>query len=77
VADAILSAAVKPARDVKVGAGAKINTTVAKILPRLGDKVAARIGKKQHFDEPARNREGGLHDAAATGHTHGRGAATV
>src|SRR4051812_14394972 len=60
VADAILSAAVTPARDVKVGAMAKLNTTMAKIAPSIGDRMAAAQADRQTYDEPPRNPEGAL-----------------
>jgi short-subunit dehydrogenase len=72
VAEAILKAAVTHSRDVKVGAMSKINTTVAKVLPRVGDKMTAKMADKQKRDEPPRDPQGGLHDARGCGRTHGR-----
>jgi short-subunit dehydrogenase len=72
VAEAILKAAVTHSRDVKVGAMSKINTTVAKVLPRVGDKMTAKMADKQKRDEPPRDPQGGLHDARGGGRTHGR-----
>ncbi len=72
VADAILDAAVKPRRDVTVGAMSKINTTVAKMMPGLGDKMAAKQVNTQHYNAPARNPAGALHATTDTGRTHGR-----
>ncbi|VTT99382.1 short-chain dehydrogenase : Short-chain dehydrogenase/reductase SDR OS=Nitrosospira multiformis (strain ATCC 25196 / NCIMB 11849) GN=Nmul_A1489 PE=3 SV=1: adh_short [Gemmataceae bacterium] len=77
VAEAILAAAVSPTREKKVGATSVLNTTVAKILPGLGDKLAAaRIGDLA-ADAPPLNPDGSLHrpseDIGAAGRTHGAG----
>jgi short-subunit dehydrogenase len=73
VADVILEAAVKPARDVKVGAMAVINTNVAKVLPSLGDKLAGmQIGRQQR-DEAPRTQLGTLYEAGRSGRIYGRG----
>ena len=42
----------------------KINTTVAKVLPKVGDKMTAKMADKQKRDEPPRDPQGGLHEAA-------------
>ena len=42
VAESILKAATHGGRDVKVGAIAVVNTTVAKLIPGLSDKLAAQ-----------------------------------
>jgi short-subunit dehydrogenase len=77
VAEAILYAAVKPTRDVKVGAMARINTFVAKMLPSLSDKMVAKQVDRQHYDEPPRYPDGTLYrageGAGASGRTHGSG----
>jgi hypothetical protein len=77
VADAILEAAVTPTRSKKVGAMAVLNTTIAKILPGLGDKMAAVQVDRQHYDEPPRHPEGALSRPSETtgfaGRTHGTG----
>lgn len=77
VAEAILDAAVHPARDKKVGAMAKVNTTVAKIAPGLGDKMAAKQAGRQQYDEPAQDARGALHrpseESRVVGQTHGLG----
>jgi short-subunit dehydrogenase len=73
VADAILKAAVKPERDVKVGAGAHLNTLVSKVAPSLGDKMSAKQADRQQFERPPVNPEGALHQAGGTGHIHGAG----
>ncbi|MCU1244879.1 MAG: short-chain dehydrogenase [Acidobacteria bacterium] len=73
VAVSILEAASHHKRDVKVGAMAKVNTTVSKVLPRVGDKMAAMQADRQHYEEPPRNPEGALHSPGGGGRTHGSG----
>ncbi|MFL6192796.1 MAG: SDR family oxidoreductase [Thermoanaerobaculia bacterium] len=74
VAEAILGAAAKPERDVKVGAMSKMNTTVAKIAPSLGDKMSAKQADRQQRKESPRHPEGTLYQAGEAGRIHGRGA---
>lgn len=71
VAEAILKAACEGGRDVKVGAMSVVNTTVAKVLPSLGDKLSAMQLKRQQEDSPARNPQGTLYQPGQTGHVHG------
>ena len=71
VADAILGAAVKPTRDVKVGMMAKVNTFVAKNLPAIGERMAAGQVKNLQRDEPADQPQGTLYSAGEDGRTHG------
>jgi len=71
VADAILSAAVKPTRDVKVGMMAKVNTFVAKNLPGIGDRMAAKQLQNLQRDEPAKEPAGTLYSPGEAGRTHG------
>jgi NADP-dependent 3-hydroxy acid dehydrogenase YdfG len=73
VADAILKAAVKPQRDVKVGAMSVLNTMTAKLAPSLGDKMSAMQADRQQFDRPPLNPEGALYKAGGTGNIHGPG----
>ncbi|HEY0558605.1 MAG TPA: SDR family oxidoreductase [Thermoanaerobaculia bacterium] len=77
VAEAILKAAVKHERDVKVGGGAVLNTTLGKIAPSLGDKASAMQVDRQQYHEPPRNPEGTLFQAGEkagdSGNTHGSG----
>lgn len=77
VAAAILSAAETPARDKTVGAMSLINTTIAKIAPGLGDKMAAKQAGRMQYDEPPRNPDGALHrpseETGVAGQTHGAG----
>lgn len=77
VAKAILRAATRPTRDKKVGAMAKLGTAVAKVAPRLGDKISARRSRQQTYDEPPRHPEGTLFQPSeatgVVGRTHGPG----
>jgi short-subunit dehydrogenase len=72
VAQAILTAAHKHERDIKVGAGSKLNTMMAKFAPRLGDKMSAKQAERQQRDEPPRDPEGTLNKAGESGRAHGR-----
>ncbi len=74
VADAILDAAIHPRRDVKVGLMAKVNTALAKVLPKLGDRIARAQAARQQRGEPPRHPEGTLYEAGESGRIHGRGA---
>jgi short-subunit dehydrogenase len=71
VAEAILKAATKPQRDVKVGTMSKVNTTISKIAPSLGDKMSAKQADRQQYDEPPRDPEGTLYKPGEEGRTHG------
>ena len=63
VADAILAAASKPTRERKVGMMARVNTTMAKLMPAIGDRMAGmQIGRQQR-DEPPHSRPGSLYEA--------------
>lgn len=73
VAEAILKAAVKHERDVKVGAGAVLNTTLGKVAPGLGDKMSAKQADRQQYQEAPRNPEGTLYKPGESGQTHGSG----
>jgi short-subunit dehydrogenase len=77
VAEAILDAATSPTRSKKVGTMSKVNTTVAKLAPGLGDKMAAKQLDRQHYDEKPRNPDGALNRPSETtgvaGRTHGTG----
>jgi NADP-dependent 3-hydroxy acid dehydrogenase YdfG len=73
VARAIIDAARQPARSVKVGGMAAINTLAAKLAPGLADRRSAKQVDRQHYDEPPRNPDGGLWQAAAEGLVHGTG----
>lgn len=70
VADAIVDAACNHRRDVKVGATAHLNTTIAKVLPKLGDKLSSKMADKQQENRPAFDREGTLTKAGHSGRIH-------
>jgi short-subunit dehydrogenase len=77
VAEAILKAAVSPTRSKKVGAMSKINTLTAKLMPGIGDKMAAKQADRQNYEELPRNPKGTLDRAGelvgATGRVTGTG----
>lgn len=72
VAEAILKAATEGGRDVKVGAMAVLNTAVFKLIPGLGDRMAAMQAGRQQEDVPPRNPEGALYQAGHTGRIYGQ-----
>jgi short-subunit dehydrogenase len=72
VAEAILKAATEGGRDVKVGALSHLNTAMAKLLPRIGDRMAARQTHRQQEREPARHPQGALHAPSNDGRIHGK-----
>jgi short-subunit dehydrogenase len=71
VARAILKAATKGARDVKVGVVAKLNTKAASLAPSLADKVSAMQAGRQQLDEPPRDPDGNLYRPKGAGRVHG------
>jgi short-subunit dehydrogenase len=73
VAAAILEAATTKRRDVRVGAMAVMNTTMAKLLPRAGDAMAKMQMGRQQRAEPSHPREGTLYQPGERGRVHGRG----
>ena len=77
VAEAILDAAVNPTRSKKVGAMSKLNTTTAKIAPKLGDKISAKQADRQQYNERPRNPQGSLEQPSelvgAAGQVRGSG----
>jgi len=75
VAAKILEAAIKPMRDVTVGLAAKLDTATAKVMPGVGDKLAAMQVGRQQEEELPRNPEDGLYKPSGTGEIHGRGEA--
>jgi len=72
VAKAILDAATDPARDVTVGAMAKLNTTNFKIMPKVADWMAKKYTTKQQYDAAPVDPMGTLYKAGETGRIHGR-----
>lgn len=73
VAEAILDAATDPARDVKVGAIAKMHTTISKLLPKLGDRISAMQKDRQQEDSAPMDPQGSLHRPGGTGQVYGHG----
>jgi short-subunit dehydrogenase len=71
VAEAILGAAVKPTRYVKVGTMSKLNTFIAKHLPGTGERMAAKQLDSFKRDEPPRDPEGTLYVPGESGRAHG------
>jgi short-subunit dehydrogenase len=80
VAEAIVHAAQHATRDTRVGAMSKVNTTMAKLAPGLGDKMAAKQAGRQQYNEPPRTPRGTLDQpseaAGDVGHAHGSGGKT-
>jgi short-subunit dehydrogenase len=72
VAEAILDAATSGARDVKVGAMAKVNTTISKLLPKLGDRFSAAQNDRQQRDEAPLHPAGTLYQPGRDGRIYGK-----
>lgn len=70
VADAILDAATTVKRDVHVGTMSLVNTMVAKWMPSLGDRLAARQADRQKLPLPPLHVEGTLYVPGETGRRH-------
>ena len=73
VAGAILDAAVHPVRDVKVGAMSVMNTAMAKIAPRIADRMAKKQMGRQQRNEAPHGLQGSLYTPSEDGRIHGRG----
>ena len=71
VAEAILDAAQNGGRDVKVGAGAHLNTRMSQILPRLADRMSAMQASRQQHEEVPRRPEGILSTPCESGQVYG------
>jgi short-subunit dehydrogenase len=72
VAYAILQAATHPYRDIMVGGGAKVMSALNKRVPGLLDWVSARFMSGQQVKkEPARHKQGSLHQAGEDGRVRG------
>lgn len=68
VASSILEAAVKPTREKRVGAKAKLSTTLSHLVPGMADKMSAGQVDQLHYDERPRHPEGALNQPSeATG----------
>jgi hypothetical protein len=75
VAEAILHAARYPTRDKKVGGMAVLNTITSKLMPGLGDKLAAKKVDQQLAGPPLRDKEGALYQPSEDGRVRGSRAA--
>jgi short-subunit dehydrogenase len=73
VASAILDAATDPTDATRVGAMSVMNTTMAKLMPALGEAMAKMQMGRQQRDEPPHSREGTLYRGGESGRVHGRG----
>ena len=73
VAEAILGAAEKAERDVRVGAMSVMNTIAAKVMPSAADKMSAKQADRQQYDEPPRNPDGTLWQPGVKGWCNGGG----
>jgi short-subunit dehydrogenase len=71
VAHAILDAAEKGGRDIKVGVMAHLNIAMSRILPRLTDRLSALQVDRQERDERPRKPEGTLYRPGQGGHVYG------
>ncbi|MBB6610629.1 SDR family oxidoreductase [Pontibacter sp. Tf4] len=72
VANAILHAATHPERDIFVGGGSKLMSSLNKYAPSVVDWVNGNfMTSQQLLDKPARNRDGALHQHAEGGRVHG------
>ncbi|CAN5459674.1 SDR family oxidoreductase [soil metagenome] len=72
VAETILKAATEGGRDLKVGAMSSFNTAIAKIVPWLGDRMAAKQIDRQQTHEKPRRPQGTLYEPGHSGRIHGR-----
>ncbi len=71
VAEAILEAACKGGHAIKVGAMSHINTATSKLLPALGERMAAlQAGRQQHPEAP-RDPQGTLFRPGESGRVYG------
>lgn len=71
VAEAILKAAVEGGRDIRVGAMTVMNSTMSRLLPRVGDRLSARLVDRQQADIEPRFPQGALHRPHDTGRIYG------
>ncbi|WP_210488935.1 SDR family oxidoreductase [Rufibacter aurantiacus] len=72
VANAILHAAVNPHRDIMVGGGAKVMSTLNKRIPGVMDWVSSKMmSKGQLKDEPDTSRRDSLHRSVSDARVHG------
>lgn len=74
VAAAIIKAATKRTRQLKVGYKASIHALAATLIPGMADRASAKLATEQHYDMPAENPPGTLNQASelvgSAGATH-------
>ncbi len=71
VAEAILEAAEKGGREVKVGAMAHMNTSMSKLLPALAERMSAKQAKRQEHERPPLDPAGTLFKPGHSGRVYG------
>ena len=73
VADAVLSAAERPIREVIIGGSGKGMTFLSKYMPKMADQLFSRAFPILAKDEshPPRPMRGGLHEAGTSGEMYG------
>jgi short-subunit dehydrogenase len=71
VADAIIEAATKGGRDIKVGVMSRMNTMMSNLMPNLADRMSALQAKRQQKEHAPRNPQGTLYEAGQSGRVHG------
>ncbi|MCX2740781.1 SDR family oxidoreductase [Pontibacter anaerobius] len=72
VANAILYAAEHPERDIYIGSGSKMMSSLNKYAPSLVDWVNKKfMTNLQVTDQPAHHKEGSLHQPGTDGNVHG------
>jgi short-subunit dehydrogenase len=72
VAEAILAAAEKGGRDVRVGLMASLNIAINQLAPSIADRLAAMQATRQQAPYPPQNPEGTLWRAGEDGRISGR-----
>ncbi|ARS34686.1 SDR family oxidoreductase [Pontibacter actiniarum] len=72
VANAILHAATHPERELFIGSGSKMMSSLNKYAPGLADWVNKKfMTNMQLLDQPAQHRDGSLHQPGQDGNVHG------
>ncbi len=73
VADAVLSAAEDPIREVIIGGSGKLMTMTQRYMPNIADRLFSRLFPLMAKDKtrPPRQMEGGLHEPGSSGRLYG------
>lgn len=71
VAEAILEAAERGGRDIKLGAMSHVDTAMSNLLPKLADRMSAMQARRQQHDEPPRHPDGTLFHSSHSGQVYG------